>query len=356
MTPRRVPEANPHTVRIAVLENLRDNAPNSEQDAPDCWAELGARGDVDGIVEALARAGHVAEFFEGDARLLEVLPKFRPDLCFNICEGHFGEGRECHVPALLEMLRLPHTGAGVPALALTLEKALTNRLLGSYGLPTPPHQLFYAADEPLDPGLRFPLFVKPVREGSSKGVSKDSLVRDGRQLRERVAWAISTYRQPAMVERFIRGREITVGLLGNHERAGGDTTALVALPPFEILFGGAPDGVYTYQIKSSTPDGWAAGINYQCPAPLDDQHWREIERLAKAAFVYTGCRDYARVDFRLDAEDALRPYILEVNALPGIFRAWSDISFAAAAAGMSYDELILSIVGHAAARYRLSAT
>lgn len=337
-------------MRIAVLENLQHNAPQSNQEAPDCWAELGTRDEADGIVQALERAGHVAAFFEGNASLLELLPKFQPDLCFNICEGHFGESRECHVPALLEMLRLPYTGSGVLALALTLDKALTQRVLASYGLPTPPHQLFEMPEEPLDPGLCFPLFVKPVREGSSKGVSKDSIVRDERQLRDRVAWTISTYRQPALVERFIRGREITVGVLGNRAPGGDPANGLVALPPFEILFGDTLEGVYENVIKSSTPDGWVAGINYQCPAVLDDKRWSELERLAKVAFLHTGCRDYARVDFRLDADNDLRPYVLEVNPLPGMVREWSDIAFEATAAGMSYDDLILSIVDHAIRR------
>jgi len=165
-------------VRIAVLDNLRQNAPASEQDAPDAWAELGTQYGVDGVLDVLNRAGHVAEFFEGDARLLETLPRFGPDLCFNLCEGHFGESRECHVPALLEMLRLPYTGPGIPALTLTLDKAMTQQLLDCHGLPTPPRQVFATPDDALDPGLSFPLFVKPVREGSSKGVSVDSLVRD----------------------------------------------------------------------------------------------------------------------------------------------------------------------------------
>jgi D-alanine-D-alanine ligase len=300
-------------------------------------------------LDVLNRAGHVAEFFEGDARLLETLPRFGPDLCFNLCEGHFGESRECHVPALLEMLRLPYTGPGIPALTLTLDKAMTQQLLDCHGLPTPPRQVFATPDDALDPGLRFPLFVKPVREGSSKGVSVDSLVRDEDRLRERVAWVVSAYRQPALVERFIRGREITVGLLGNDGPGPGDA-GLTVLPLHEILFDDASEGVYTSQTKSSAPDG-----SFECPASLDPLTARELERLARAAFTHTRCRDFARIDFRLDAEDGFRPYILEVNALPGIARHWSDLSFEAAAAGMSYDDLILSIVGHASRRAKVEA-
>lgn len=333
-------------MRIAVLENIKENAPPCEPLLPDSWAELSTVEEVQPIVEALERGGHTALFLEGNLTLLETLPRFRPDLCLNMCEGHFGESRESHVPALLEMLRVPYTGAGVLALALTLDKAMTRRWLSFHGLRVPPGQVFATAEEVLDPALRFPLFVKPVREGSGKGVSTESVVYDDEGLRRRVAWLIAAYRQPALVERFIRGREITVGLLGN-----GDD--LVVLPPYEILFRDPAHGVYTHLIKSQAPDGWVAGRNYQCPARLEEGLQQEIERLARAAFSLTGCRDYARIDFRLDASDADRPYILEVNALPGIFRDWSDMAFEAAAAGMSYEELIHGIVSHAARRWGL---
>jgi D-alanine-D-alanine ligase len=333
-------------MRIAVLENIKENAPPCESPVPDAWAELSTAPEIQLIVEAIERGGHVAEFFEGNLTMLDTLPKFRPDLCFNMCEGHYGESRECHVPALLEMLRLPYTGSGLLTLALTLDKAMTKRWLAFHGMRTPPFQVFETGTEALDPALSFPLFVKPVAEGSGKGVSDASIVDDERALYERIAWVIASYRQPALVEPFISGREITVGLLGN----GAD---LRVLPAFEILFPDPQRGAYSYQIKSSTPFGWVAGQNYACPAPLDDDLRLTLEHMAREAFLLTRCRDYARMDFRLDANDGFRPYILEVNPLPGVFRDWSDMSFEAAAAGMSHDELILSIVDSAARRWGL---
>jgi D-alanine-D-alanine ligase len=334
-------------MRIALLENIRENAPPCEPLLPDSWAELSTLEDLQPVLDALRRGGHVAEFFEGDQTLIDTLSRFRPHLCFNMCEGHFGESRESQVPALLEMLRLPYTGAGVLALALTLDKVMTKRWLSFHGIPTPPFQVFTTPEERLDPALHFPLFVKPVHEGSGKGVGQDSIVDDERRLRERIAWLIAAYRQPALVERFIPGREITIGLLGNQ------ADRLVTLPAFEIMFRDPQRGVYSYLIKSEIPDGWVAGKNYRCPAPLDPYLLRELERLAKAAFLLTGCRDYTRVDFRLDIQDDSRPYVLEVNALPGIFRDWSDMALEASAAGMTYDDLILGIVGCAVRRLRL---
>jgi D-alanine-D-alanine ligase len=121
---------------------------------------------VNAIVAALEAAGHRATFLEGDLSLVEKLPKLRPDICFNISEGHWGDSRESHVPAILEMLRIPYTGSGVLTLALTLDKAMAKRVLAFHGLPTPAFQVFERADEPLDSDLRFPLFVKPSREGT----------------------------------------------------------------------------------------------------------------------------------------------------------------------------------------------
>lgn len=349
-------------MRIAVLSNLKQNAPAAA--APESWAELDSHHTVATIVEVLGRAGHVAEFFEGNLELVQLLPRFRPDLCFNLCEGHFGESRESHVPALLELLRLPYTGSGVLALALTLDKAMTKRLLSLHGLTTPPFQVFERADEPLAPALRFPLFVKPVREGSGIGVAEQSIVTQPRELQERVAWVLATYGQPALVERFIRGRELTIGLLGNRGLVASApprppwqelrrVSGLLVLPPYEVVLGGGGGGVYTHQRKSSAQDGWLAGRDYHCPAPLPAALRQQVEELAAAAFLHTGCRDFCRIDLRLDADDGLRPYILEVNALPGIAPGWSDLYFEAAAAGLSYDELILGILAQATRRLGL---
>ena len=152
-------------MRVAVLANLKQNAPPSHRKASDGWAELDSRKTVDTLVEVFRNAGHEAEFFEGDLRLVAELPRYAPDLCFNLCEGHYGDARESHVPALLEMMRLRFSGAGVRALAVTLDKPTTKHLLVSHGLATPAFQLMDDDDAPLRPGLDFPLVVKPAHEG-----------------------------------------------------------------------------------------------------------------------------------------------------------------------------------------------
>jgi D-alanine-D-alanine ligase len=341
-------------MRVAVLANLKQNAPEPHREASDGWAELDSRHTVDTLVEVFRKAGHEAEFFEGDLRLVGELPRFAPDLCFNLCEGHYGDARESHVPALLEMMRLRFSGAGVRALAVTLDKPTTKHVLASHGLATPAFQVMDHDDAPLRPGLGFPLVVKPAHEGSGMGVTDDSLVRDEASLRREVGRLVERYAQPALVERYLPGREITVGMVGNlrgEPLSDGPWRELPArggvrvLPLYEVLLDG---GLYTDEVKNHWEGAWEHGRHYVCPAPMDDLLRRKIEDLAVATFRATGCRDVARVDLRIDEHG--EPMVLEINALPGLSPGWSDLTLEAAAAGLSYDDLVLGIARSAVSR------
>src|SRR5512139_3866803 len=202
-------------MNVAVLANLKKNAPTWPGMPPDKWDDLDSEETIEHILQALRAGGHHATFLEGDPTLFDNLRKVKPDICFNICEGHFGDGREAQVPAILEMLRIPYTGSRVLTLALALDKSMTKRVLSYHNLPTPPFQVFERVNEPLDPDLRFPLFVKPSREGTGMGVSPDSVVRDEAQLRTQLQIQLSKYSQPILAERYIEGREVTVGIVGN---------------------------------------------------------------------------------------------------------------------------------------------
>jgi D-alanine-D-alanine ligase len=350
-------------LNVAVLANLKRNAPHNAELPKDAWDDLDSDVTVDAITAALRSAGHRVTFLEGNLKLAEVLPSLTPDICFNICEGHWGDSRESHVPAILEMLRIPYTGSGVLTLALTLDKPMAKRVLAFHGLPTPAFQVFERADEPLDADLQYPLFVKPSREGTGMGVSGESIVHSERELRAQLAELLARYRQPILVERFVRGREITVGLIGNlvepvarrvphNEQAERVFKGLRFLPPLEVNFESYPEseaGVYTNRMKTD----WAHEFRYLCPAPLDGVLLEELNWLAAAVFRVTGCADVARVDFRLDADDGDRPYILEVNPLPGLYPGLSDLVLEADAAGMPYDDLINAILSAACARHSL---
>jgi D-alanine-D-alanine ligase len=290
-----------------------------------------------------------------------MIREVRPDICFNICEGHFGDSREAHVPAILEMLRIPYTGSKVLTLALALDKPMTKRVLAFHGLPTPPFQVFERSDEPLDASLAFPLFVKPSRQGTGMGISAESIVHDEPELRSRVAKLLDAYLEPILVERFIAGPDITVGIVGNlvppvawripeDEEAPRVQHGLRFLPPLEIRLGTYAEeegGVYTYHAKVDLADK----LDYVCPAPLDSDQVEELNWLAAATFRVTGCLDVARVDFRLDEADDDKPYILEVNPLPGLSPGISDLVIEAEADGISHTELVNMIFEQALERY-----
>ena len=350
-------------MKVAVLANLKKNAPTWLGMAPDRWDDLDSEETIQSIMQAIEAGGHEVTFLEGNVSLFETLPRVKPDICFNLCEGHFGDGREAHVPAILEMLRIPYTGSQVLTLALALDKPMTKRVLTFHDLPTPPFQVFERVTEPLDPELTFPLFVKPSREGTGMGVSAESIVRDEEQLRTQLGRLFERYHQPALAERYIEGREVTVGLVGNLRspvawRVPDDTEAsrivkgLHFFPALEVDMAAYPveeAGIYTSRIKVEM----AHEFHYLCPAPLTDEQVEELNWLAAAVFRVTGCLDVARVDFRLDANDGDRPYILEVNPLPGLNPGYSDLCIEAAADGWTYEGLINKILDLAIERYSL---
>ena len=362
-------------LKVALLANLKKNAPKFPGMAEDHWDDLDSESTIEALQAAIRAGGHACVFHEGNAELYDKLRDNRPDICFNICEGHFGDGREAQVPALLEMMRLPYTGSRVLSLALALDKPMTKRVLMWHDLPTPPMQTFESPDEALDDDMLFPLFVKPSREGTGMGVSAQSIVHNEKELRGQLAAIIGKYRQTALVERFIAGRELTVGLVGNisgvatrhlpsryytsQQRDFSDTglAALKAggitfLPPMEVDL--APyletDAVYSNRLKTDLADQ----IGYLCPAPLDGPQVEELNWLTAAVFRVTGGYDVARVDFRLDENDNYRPYILEINPLPGLAPVISDLVIEADAIGIGHTQLVNLILDAAIRRHGLS--
>jgi D-alanine-D-alanine ligase len=351
-------------MRVALLANLKKNAPVWPGMPDDMWDDLDTEETIEAIIRALESRGHQVTFLEGDRTLFYNLEKLKPDICFNICEGHFGDAREAQVPAILEFLRIPYTGSRVLTLALCLDKPMTKRILTYHDLPTPPFQVFERLDEELDRStMDFPCFVKPSREGTGMGVSGESIVHNEAELRAQLQRIFERYNQPALVERFIEGREVTVGLVGNLTRPAArrvpeDEDAprifggLHLFPPLEVNMAAYPPeerGVYTGHIKVEL----AHEFHYLCPAPLSQEQVDELNWLAAATFRVTGCLDVARVDFRLDVHDNNKPYILEINPLPGLNPEYSDLCIEAAADGWRYEELVNRILDEAIRRYGL---
>lgn len=346
--------------RVAVLANAKENAPKFEGMTADQWDDLDSTKTIQSLVEAVRAGGHDAEFLEGDISLYDTIRKYKPDICFNICEGHFGDAREAQVPAILEMLRIPYTGSKVLTLALALDKPMTKRILAWHDLPTPPFQSFERVNEALNDDLKFPLFVKPSREGTGMGVSGKSIIRNEDELREQLAYIIERYQQPALVERYIEGREVTVGVVGNligpvarrmpaNEKARRIQAGLYFLPPMEVNLEEFRDSdvVYSNRLKVDLADQ----LDYLCPAPLEEEMVDELNWLTAAVFRVTGALDVSRVDFRLDAHDNWKPYILEINPLPGLSPGISDLVIEAAADEIDHTELVNMILNTALKRY-----
>lgn len=347
-------------IRVALLANVKDNAPKFEGMPVDKWDDLDSFGTVNILVEAIRLGGHECEFLEGDVTLIDTVRRYKPDICFNICEGHFGDAREAQVPALLEMLRIPYTGSRVMTLALTLDKPMTKRVLVYHDLPTPPFQAFERVDDPISPDMTFPMFVKPSREGTGMGISSDSIVRNENELREQVSYVLGRYKQTALVERYIEGREATVGVIGNlvgpvarrlpdDEESPLIQAGLRFLPAMEVNLKPfeTTDVVYSNRLKVALADQ----LDYLCPAPIESELAADLNWYTAATFRITGALDVARVDFRLDAHDNWKPYILEINPLPGLSPGISDLVIEAAALGIDHSELVNMILDTAMRRY-----
>ena len=346
--------------RVALLANLKNNAPQFEGMPEDQWDDLDSENTVNTLVESLRAGGNDCEFLEGNLTLIDTLERYKPDICFNICEGHFGDAREAQIPALLEMLQIPYTGSKVLTLALALDKPMTKRILCWHELPTPAFQTFERADEPVNDDMIFPLFAKPSREGTGMGVSEKSIVHNEAELREQVSYIHERYKQPALVERYIQGREVTVGVVGNligpvarrlpeNEESPLIEAGLRFLPPMEVDLNPFQDTdvVYSNRLKVDLADK----LDYLCPAPLEREMVEELNWLTAAVFRVTGALDVSRVDFRLDINDNLKPYILEINPLPGLAPGISDLVVEAAAQGFSHADLVNMILEAALKRY-----
>ncbi len=333
-------------LRVGLTYNLRKGVIPSGL-PEDYYAEFDEESTVNAIAEALKRAGCSVLLIEADENAYGILQNTRPDIVFNIAEGLRGKSRESHIPAILEMLGIPYTGSGPLTLAIALDKMLTQEILHYKGVPTPRHQVLTAPEDKLRMRLRFPLILKPVHEGSSKGIRNDSVVSNEEMLREKVAYIIKNYGQPALIEEFIDGREFTVGLLGNKNP--------VVLPIVEITFKGLPEGankIYSYEAKWIWDTPEKPLEMFQCPAHVPRELSERIGRVALRVFRILGCRDVCRVDMRVDESGT--PYVLEVNPLPGMIpdpRGHSCLPEAARAAGFTYDQLICTILYYALERY-----
>ncbi len=292
------------------------------------------------IRKVLKKRGYATKDFMVNLDVFEELRKEKKniDIVFNLCDDGFFDNSqlEPHVASMLDVLELRYTGSNYRALALRLDKEMANRILSTYGIPTPKFQVFSSGNEPIDKRLKFPLIVKPVHEDASIGISNDSVVDSEKKLRERIKFVIKKYNQPALVEMYIEGREINVAILGNDN--------LEVLPPSEIIFDKMPKGLYhilSYKAKWKIRSEAYKKTPPKCPAEIEPKLKEKIIKIATAAYKIVGARGYGRVDFRVDKNN--KPYVLEVNLNPDLSED-AGMTNNARAAGYSYDQLIEKIL------------
>lgn len=362
-TEEEPPDASPHPARpwrVAVIANLRGKAAVSENGPHDAGAEFDKIETIQALQRTIESDGHKTVFLSADATLPGRLAEENPDICFNLAEGLGGDAREAQIPALLEMLNIPYTGSRVLANAIGLDKTMTKRIWRDCGLPTARFQEFVSGKESFDSDLRFPLFVKPSREGTGMGMDSGSIVRDEAQLIQRVQWVIHTYKQPALVEEYLSGREFTVGILGRKDAALYSSHPELyssdgyhRLPVLEVDHSkAATPGVYGHHLKTLgfTDEGTAY---FYCPADISPEFQRELQDLAIQAHQAIGALDISRVDIRLDCEG--QPCLMEINTLPGVTPDFSDLCIISNADGLAYRDLILEILNLGASRFGLLA-
>jgi D-alanine-D-alanine ligase len=332
-------------VKIAVLYRALD--PRFQQNFPQ---DVNGREDDSyyvSIVDALRSRGHDAFGFRVREDHLQDLRHLDCDLAFNLVDdGLNNDSRlEPHLPAILDVFGVPYTGSDFFALAITLDKARTKEILGYHGIPTPGFQIFAGADEPLRGDLAFPLIVKPVHEDASIGIFRNSVVADEAALRARVRDVLENNRQPAIVEEYVHGRELSVGVL---ERDGG----LLVTPMNEVVFNLPADvpHVYSYTGKwDSESDEYKAIVPDECPAlDVPPAAAEEIRRVALRTFAVLRLRGYARVDYRLRADGRL--FVLEVNANP-LIGEYSVMATMAEKMGWPFAEFIETIAVEAHRRF-----
>ncbi len=326
---------------LGLAYDLKSDILSCASDPDDALEEYDSEETVDCIAGALACLGHTVVRLGGGKSFLTAVLSRTVDLVFNIAEGRGTyRSREVQVPAVLEMLDIPYVGSDPACLAVCLDKPLAKHLAASAGIATPRWRLVAGQHDLCDSawsGFTFPVFVKPAWEGSSKGIGMTSRANSLSEMEREVVRLLALYRQPVLVEEFIPGRELTVGIVGTPPRVMG---IMEVIP----LRGNDPDFYYSIDIKRD----WQRLVRYQCPADLPAELEGRIAADSLKLFTALGCRDMARIDFRLKPQG--HPYFIEANPLPGLKPGHGDYPLIAHYRGIDYHTLIGSILESALSR------
>ena len=327
-------------MKIAIVHNSEKTGVIAHFGQP--CPEVYAQKHIDLVEASLIEAGYEVVVLQADKHLLQHLESFMPadpvsgaptGMVFNMAYGIQGENRYTHLPAMLEMAGIPYTGSSPMGHSLALDKVITKILMQHAGVPTPAFKTMDGSSWD-DDGLRYPLIVKPIHESTSYGLE---IVHNNAELRTAVMAIVNMYQQAALVEEYIDGREVAIGLLGNDD--------VEALPTVELDFSGRALKLMTWDDKYHKRVDEPTKV---CPAPLSDRQNRELQRLAIATFHACHLKDYARVDIRIDPQG--NPFVLEINSMASLGDGGSYVK-AATTAGYTMSSLVSRIVDVAYQRY-----
>jgi D-alanine-D-alanine ligase len=327
-------------MRIGLSFDLK-TAVTGRQNVEDAFEEYDSPETVAIITAALESAGHQVVRLGGGAQFLDNIRSEKLDIVFNIAEGRGTyRSREAQVPSVLEMLDIPYTGSDPQCLAIGLDKPVTKRLVATEGVCTP-KWLIIKGQVDLNmtrwEAFTFPVIIKPAFEGSSKGIRLTSLAHDVRQSEEEVSRILADYHQPVMVEEFIDGDEITVGVIGN---APARVLGVMRVLPKKK----EKHFVYSLEVKRD----YVNLVDYECPAALAPDVLNKLEDSSLKVFRTLGCRDFSRVDYRISRDGT--PYFIEINPLPGL-GSYSDLVIMATMLGWTHAGLIQAVLDAALTRY-----
>ncbi|OGF64812.1 MAG: hypothetical protein A2Y62_19430 [Candidatus Fischerbacteria bacterium RBG_13_37_8] len=327
-------------MKIGLVYNLRKTYLKKIDDPIDADAEWDSEKTIYHLTHAIESLGHTVIDIGSPENVIHKFNEFtNVDLVFNIAEGRKGRCRESQVPAMCELFNIPYTFSDPLTMAIALDKILCKQIIQKAGIPTAPFwKISTAHDMTLIPENAFPLFVKPALEGTAKGITSDSMVRDRLAFEKQVTYLITTYKEPVLVEQFLSGKEFTIAVIGNPNP--------YILGMMEIIINDpSQNNIYTFDAK----ENWKSKVTYTFFNDRENVLWKQLSRIALEAYTVLECRDVARVDVRCDERQ--NPYFMEINPLPGLTPEHSDFPMIAGMVGRSYESLINEIIEQAWQRY-----
>lgn len=330
-------------MKIGITYNLKDEIHPSSVLNSECAEEFDTENTISAICNVFHRNGYDTVRLGSGLEIAEKIKKEKVDFVFNIAEGYTGRNRESHAPSILEMLNIPYSGSDPLTLGLALDKIMTKKIAFYAGIPTPRFRVIKKIDDfsLIENKLWYPLITKPAWEGSSKGVYNSSKVFNKDELEKSAILLLEKYPdQPVLVEEYVEGREITVSIIGN------DPPQILGLMEIANKDHREDDFFYSLETKKE----WERLVDYILPPDISRLFEKHIRHHAISVFKEFGCRDIARIDFKISRHN--RVFMLEVNPLPGLSPKYADLVIMTEKLGISYDALILSIFNHALSRYK----